>query len=159
MRPSIRRRWVLVVLLAALVGVTGGVGGFTFVYAKGASYLGNDPQTCANCHVMREHLDAWTKSSHRSVATCNDCHAPDDVLGKYATKGRNGLLHSVAFTTGEFPDPLRIKPGNLAIAEANCRRCHETLVDVIDRLDAGGPGHDGSGLSCTACHKHVGHSR
>lgn len=152
---------MLVSAVAALFGVTGGVGGFTFVYARGGSYLGNDPAACANCHVMREHLEAWTKSSHRSVATCNDCHTPHELLGKYAVKARNGLLHSVAFTTGDFPDPLRIKPGNLTVAEQNCRRCHAALVDDIDRLDAAPAGAHGADqpLSCTACHKHVGHPR
>ena len=40
-------------MLAGLVGVTTGVGGYAFLYAKGYSYLLNDPAACANCHVMR----------------------------------------------------------------------------------------------------------
>ena len=42
-------------LIAAAVFVVGsliGVGLFTFVYARGISYLGNDPASCVNCHVM-----------------------------------------------------------------------------------------------------------
>ena len=35
-----------------------GLGLYTFVYAKGYSYLSNDPQGCANCHVMQELLAA-----------------------------------------------------------------------------------------------------
>ncbi len=45
-------------LIAAGVFVVGsliGVGLFTFIYARGISYLGNDPATCANCHVMEGH--------------------------------------------------------------------------------------------------------
>ena len=30
-------------LLGAAVGLAAGIGGYTFVYAKGASYLTNDP--------------------------------------------------------------------------------------------------------------------
>ena len=36
-------------LLAVLVGVPVGVGAFTFVYAKGFSYLSTDPRACVNC--------------------------------------------------------------------------------------------------------------
>src|SRR5688572_23773077 len=36
---------------AIAIGAAAGVGGFTFVYAEGASYLTDDPAACANCHV------------------------------------------------------------------------------------------------------------
>ena len=73
---------------------------------------------------MEEHYAAWLRSSHRAVAACNDCHTPHDFVGKYATKASNGFWHSFAFTTGRFPDPLRIKARNLAVAETACRGCH-----------------------------------
>jgi cytochrome c nitrite reductase small subunit len=75
-------RW-LIVALAVLAGRAIGVGIYTFGYAKGASYLTNDPGACANCHVMREQYDAWLKASHHAVAVCNDCHAPHTLAGKY----------------------------------------------------------------------------
>ena len=152
MSPARLRRRVGVVLCIVL-GVTVGIGGYTFVYARGASYLGNDPATCANCHVMQNHLDAWVKSTHRSFATCNDCHAPENIVGKYATKARNGLFHSIAFTSGNFPEPLRIKPSNLRIAEDNCRRCHAALTEDIDA-------HSGTERrGGTRCHDEGGHPR
>jgi cytochrome c nitrite reductase small subunit len=42
---------------------------------------------------MHEQYDGWIKSSHRSVAVCNDCHVPHDVVREYATKARNGFWH------------------------------------------------------------------
>ncbi len=105
---------------AVLAGVAAGVGGFTFVYARGYSYLTNDPKACVNCHVMQEQYDGWVKASHRSVAACNDCHTPPS-LGKYATKASNGLWHSFYFTTGTFPEPIRITPRNRAVTEQACR--------------------------------------
>jgi cytochrome c nitrite reductase small subunit len=36
------------------VGVVIGLGGYTFLYARGASYLTDHPAACANCHIMRE---------------------------------------------------------------------------------------------------------
>ena len=34
-------------------------GAFTFVYAKGLSYLTPDPRACLNCHVMYSQYDGW----------------------------------------------------------------------------------------------------
>lgn len=139
-------------VVSAAIGVVAGIGGYTFVYAQGASYLTNNPAACANCHIMQQHFDAWTKSSHRAVAVCNDCHTPPGVLRKYAVKASNGFWHSVAFTTGEFPEPLRIKPRNLRVTEDACRICHDDIVQTIDTAHR-----DGRQLSCVRCHWTVGH--
>ena len=98
--------------LAVTIGLAVGIGTYTFVYARGASYLTNDPNACANCHVMREQLDGWMASSHRAVAVRNDCHTPHDFVGKYTTKVVNGFWHSVAFTTGRFHEPIQIGTRN-----------------------------------------------
>ena len=81
---------------------------------------------------MSEHFAAWTKSSHRQVATCNDCHTPHSFLGKYATKASNGFWHSFYFTTGRYPDPLRITPRNHEVTEGACRYCHAEIVEAMD---------------------------
>src|SRR5687767_10264014 len=135
MRPALEPAAVLLVLAVA-VGAAVGVGGYTFIYAKGGSYMTNDPRACANCHVMREHYDAWVKSSHRSVATCNDCHTPPGLVPKYSTKASNGFWHSYAFTTGDFPEPLRIKPHNRQIAESACRNCHADITIAMGSAHA-----------------------
>jgi hypothetical protein len=36
-------------VLATASGLVIGVGGYTFLYAKGSSYLTNNPAACANC--------------------------------------------------------------------------------------------------------------
>jgi cytochrome c nitrite reductase small subunit len=119
------------VVTAALVGVAAGLGAYTFVYAKGYSYITNDPAACANCHVMNEQYDGWLKASHRSVAVCNDCHVPHDLVGKYWTKARNGFWHSYYFTTWTFEEPIRATPTTRRIAEENCRRCHAAIVQAM----------------------------
>ena len=58
----------LSLLVAVAIGTAVAIGGYTFVYARGYSYMTNDPQACANCHIMQNHYSAWTKSSHRAVA-------------------------------------------------------------------------------------------
>lgn len=144
----------LIVATAVLFGVMAGLGAYTFVYAKGYSYMTNDPQACANCHIMRDHYAAWTRASHRSVAVCNDCHTPPGFVPKYITKARNGFWHSFYFTTGRYPDPIRITPRNHRVTELACRKCHAELTAAID------PGHGDrapNGIACTTCHNDVGH--
>ncbi len=152
----------LFLLLAVAFGVLIGLGAFTFVYARGYSYLGTDPAACANCHIMDEHYAAWLKSSHRAVAGCNDCHTPHSLVPKYFTKARNGFWHSFYFTTGNFPYPLRITERNHEIVEEACRYCHERLV-VAMNAGADLPPDEvrhfgtGEGVECTHCHRYVGH--
>ncbi|HEY0997648.1 MAG TPA: cytochrome c nitrite reductase small subunit [Gemmatimonadaceae bacterium] len=151
------RRRTLALTAAALLGAAIGLGAYTFGYAKGYSYLGHDPAACANCHVMQEHFSAWEKGSHRAVATCNDCHTPHNVVGKYAVKANNGFWHSFYFTTGNFPDPIRITPRNHRVTENACRHCHAGITDAIEH---GGRADDARGneeFSCVRCHRHVGH--
>jgi cytochrome c nitrite reductase small subunit len=135
---------------AATVGVAVGIGGYAFAYAKGTSYLGNDPRTCANCHVMSGHYEGWQQSTHHGFATCNDCHTPAAAVAKYATKATNGYHHSMAFTVGNFPDNVRARPESRAVVEGQCRHCHAAVVDA---MTAGGE------LSCLRCHDSVGHLR
>ena len=144
----------VVMAIAIAAGVAAGMGSYTFVYARGYSYLTNDPQACANCHVMRAHYDAWTRASHRAVAGCNDCHTPPGLVPKYITKAQNGFWHSFYFTTGRFPDPIRITPRNHEVTEMACRKCHAAITATIDPAHA--PAAAG-GLSCTKCHNDVGH--
>lgn len=140
------------IILGAAVGLVAGIGGFTFIYAKGASYLTHDPAACANCHIMREQFDGWVKSSHRNVATCNDCHTPPGFIAKYATKAANGFWHSFAFTSGRFHEPIRIKARNWKITENACRHCHKEIVQAIAGAHA-----DAAIFSCIRCHNSIGH--
>lgn len=142
--------------IAAVIslGILAGVGGFTFVYGDGAAYLSNEPAACANCHVMRGHLASWQKSSHRHVAVCNDCHLPPDFAGKWITKADNGLLHSLVFTTGDFPDPIRIKPRNARRTQRACLDCHGEIASALAPAEPGG-----DMLACVSCHADVGHAQ
>jgi cytochrome c nitrite reductase small subunit len=144
--------WVWAVL-AALAGGSLSLGSFTFIYASGFSYISNDPAACVNCHVMREVYDGWNHGSHRNVAVCNDCHTPHDPIGKYAIKALNGYNHSMAFTLGGFPEPIRITALNRDVAQRNCLYCHTQVVRDINHGGAGEP------IDCLRCHAGVGHGR
>ena len=141
------------VVVAVALGTLGGLGVFTFIYGKGASYLSNDPAACANCHIMQGHLDSWSQSGHRHVAVCNDCHLPHGFPAKWIVKADNGFFHSLAFTTGGFHEPIRIKPRNRRVTQNACLSCHADLVEMMLPPEPGG-----DMLTCADCHAHAGHA-
>ncbi len=149
-----KRAWPLTLLLvgAAAFGTVVGFGVYTFHHAQGFSYLSDDPAACINCHVMREQYESFQHSSHRPHAVCNSCHTPPGFLAKWYTKALNGWYHSLAFTTGDYADPIFIKDFNLQIALENCVTCHNVTVSHMG-LDP----NDLADLACTRCHGNVGH--
>ena len=147
-------RSVLATALGIALGLALGLGAYTFVYAKGGSYLTDNAAACANCHIMRDQYDGWVKSSHHAVAVCNDCHTPPGTLGKYATKARNGVWHSFYFTMGGFPEPIHITERNRDVTERACRKCHAEMVEALEAPQVGG-----QTFSCIRCHSSVGHLR
>ena len=96
-------RTSIAIAAVVLLGAALGLGAYTFAYARGWAYLTDDPRACANCHVMNEQYDGWIKSSHRSVAVCNDCHVPHSSSPSTVTKATNGFWHSYHFTAARFP--------------------------------------------------------
>lgn len=143
-------------VLAVAAGVFAGVGLYTSDYAEATSYLSSDPKACVNCHVMRDEYDAWLKGPHHNQ-TCNDCHVPQDVVGKYLVKAEHGYRHSKGFTLQDFHEPIRITLGSLEVVQANCVRCHEGLVGGIGSAHARGAEVAETGTGCVHCHAGVGH--
>jgi cytochrome c nitrite reductase small subunit len=141
------------VAVAIIVGVLVGLGSFTFDYAEGLSYFGNNPQTCVNCHIMNDQYAGWTKASHHALATCNDCHLTNSMPMYYLDKGLNGFNHSKAFTLQNFHEPILINERNSRILQSNCIRCHGEVVSAIvadNKTDI-------SSVKCVSCHQAVGH--
>jgi len=142
-----------VIAVIALGGLLG-TGAYTFRYAEGLSYMSDDPTACINCHVMRDQFDSWQKSAHHANATCNDCHVPNNLVGKYTAKAVHGWRHSKAFTLQDFHEPIRISPEDRQIVENNCLRCHAELTSQISAHAT----HAGvEAADCTHCHSAVGH--
>jgi cytochrome c nitrite reductase small subunit len=152
MQPKWRR--VLGVVAAAAVGCVLGVGTFGVSYSEATSYLGSDPQTCANCHVMQSHYDDWSRGPHAHVATCDDCHLPhDSIVDKYVVQLEDGWLHGSKFTTGDYPTNIVIRDSSLAVVNSSCQYCHQEMTTTM------GVTHGGSvqEISCVRCHADVGH--
>ncbi len=137
----------LIVGILALVVVVG-VG---FYATNFTAYLGDNPTTCNNCHVMDAVYEGWYHASHQNFATCNDCHTPHALIPKYFVKARSGVNHVTHFTLGSIPEPLRAKPSTDRIIQANCIRCHEMTVSAI------ADGTMDSGRYCFECHRQTAH--
>ncbi|KYG62287.1 cytochrome c nitrite reductase small subunit [Bdellovibrio bacteriovorus] len=141
------------VVFLILFGVVLGLGCYSFIYAKGYSYMSDDPKACVNCHIMNENMDSWIKGTHHHVAKCNDCHLPHNIVGKYAVKALNGFNHSAAFTLQNFPDPIRIREHSLKVVKSSCLSCHQPMVQAMN--------HGGKNINeetnCLHCHRNVGH--
>ena len=139
--------------IASLIGALVGVGAFTFNYGQGLSYFSTDPRACANCHIMNDEYNSWTKAGHHQAAKCIDCHLPHDFIPKYIAKADNGYRHSKGFTFQDFHEPIQIKPRNAEILQENCLRCHG---DFVHDIVAGSRTAQDS-VQCVHCHRGVGH--
>jgi cytochrome c nitrite reductase small subunit len=135
---------------------------YTFVSAHGLSYMSDNPQVCINCHIMRNEFDGWQHASHHTHAACNDCHLPqENPAFMLWVKVSNGYHHSKGFTLQNFSEPIRIKPGNGRVLEANCIRCHNDITQEIRLHGALGiptdPEQGADLYGCIRCHQEVGH--
>ena len=151
-------RTVFPVTVAVLFGVLIGLATFTSGCAGGMAYVGHDPQACPQGHAMKENYDSWQAGPHAHAATCQDCHSPhDNPVAWLVSEADNGFWHSLKFTTGLYPENIKIRDHNLEITEHACLKCHGQMTDAMRGTRA----HAGSDqqISCTKCHANVGHMR
>ena len=79
------------------------------------AYMGHEPSTCANCHVMDAAYENWYHAAHEKYADCNDCHLPhQNIAVYYLYKGYSGMKDVYSFTTGSYPDAIRAEPSDRA---------------------------------------------
>lgn len=149
--------WRVPVLI--LSGALTGIAVYTFIVSNAVSYLSDSPETCVNCHVMTPQYVTWFHSSHREVATCNDCHVPqDNFLKQYAFKARDGMRHAYMFTVGDIPTPIVMHEAGQRTVQANCQLCHETTNhQVTAGYTSFEDAQKGEGRLCWDCHRDVPH--
>jgi cytochrome c nitrite reductase small subunit len=144
---------VLIIGIIAALAVLG-----TLLYVSDfTAYLGNNPSTCNNCHVMDNVYEGWYHGAHKNWTTCNECHTPHALIPKYITKARSGYHHVTAFVFGDIPNAIRAKEESRAIVQENCVRCHETTVEDIglsEMMD-----NTGKERYCFECHRDVAHGQ
>lgn len=140
-------RLPLAVGIAALV-IVAGLGMYVTDFT---TYLGDNPTTCNNCHVMDAAYEGWYHAGHKNWARCSDCHTPHPWIPKYLVKAQSGYHHVTAFSFGNIPEAIRAKESSRQVIQENCIRCHAaTVADVGDgQMDAG--------RYCFECHRQVAH--
>ncbi len=144
-----------------LVALIVGLGFFLLKISNATSYLSDDPQACVNCHIMTSQYITWTRSSHREVANCNDCHVPhNSVVSKYFFKAKDGLYHASVFTLRAEPEVIRALPPSSAVIQNNCVRCHQDQVTDA-KLESFVDNHieNRTDRTCWECHREVPHGR
>lgn len=152
-------QWKTAVII--LAGIFFGLAAFILYISKAPSYLSDNPETCINCHVMNSMYNDWAHSSHRGVATCNDCHVPhDNFVHKYLFKAQDGLRHATIFTLRTEPQVIRIKEAGREAVHSNCIRCHERTIGM-EHLGSVLPGYRNhlAERRCIECHRETPHSR
>lgn len=164
MRDSIRKlipppNWRVPVTI--LNGILVGLAFYILNISNAVSYLSDEPETCINCHVMNPQYATWNHSSHREVASCNDCHVPhNNVLNKYYFKAKDGLRHATVFTMRAEPQVIFIKEEGKGVVQDNCIRCHENLITDDHMLSLSSDQHDyRTGKQCWDCHRETPHGR
>jgi cytochrome c nitrite reductase small subunit len=145
------------VLIAVFIGIFG----YTLYVSNAVSYLSDDPKTCVNCHVMRPEFATWQHSSHREVATCNDCHVPqNNVFNKYYFKAKDGLRHATIFTLRIEPQVIKMHEAGQAVVQENCKGCHQKVNEEVNlRLISFEDKVHDNGKLCWDCHREVPHGR
>lgn len=117
------------------------------------AYLGDNPSTCNNCHVMDGVYEGWFHAAHHEWATCTDCHTPSAFIPHYLVKAESGYHHVTAFVFGNIPDAIYAKESSRKVVQANCIRCHQDTVDNI----VNGPMAMNFDRYCFDCHRTVAH--
>lgn len=156
-KPPAAWRFIVITLLGIFVGLTL----FILKISKAGSYLSDDPKTCVNCHIMAPQYATWDHSSHREVASCNDCHVPhNNVFNKYYFKAKDGMRHAYMFTLRKEPQVIQIHEEGQKVVQNNCIRCHSNLIQN-DKLTAWNKvtNHERSDRPCWDCHREVPHGR
>lgn len=153
---------VLVSIFTFLIAV--GLFAYTVNESKMLSYLSSDPKACINCHTMNSAYTTWSKSSHKNVAGCIDCHLPHgDIVAKYKAKSIDGWNHSVAFTTNSYKNNIKISEDGANRVQDNCIRCHSSQIQTMAENANNYHGDSDFSLKgdrkCWECHKYTPHGK
>lgn len=109
----------------------------------------DQPDFCVRCHVMESEYEAWAHAGAHRRNRCVDCHLPNENAGvHYVWKAADGLKDAALFFSGTVPDRIELTAHGEEVLQANCIRCHEQTVMLIN--------HE---RKCWECHRRIMHTR
>ncbi len=107
------------------------------------------PVFCNGCHVMESEFAAWSHAGAHRRKKCVDCHLPNQNTAiHYIWKSLDGMKDVGFFFSGLASDSIKITEHGRKVLQANCIRCHEATVSMIDQ-----------GRQCWDCHRRIAHKR
>lgn len=127
------------------LGLVGGIV-LSGVFAWGI-YFTDQRQFCASCHIMQEAARTQKMSVHANL-TCNECHAPHNILAKIPFKAVAGATDIYNNIRGaDLPIPPHEK--YRAVVQQNCINCHAPVNASVQSMNIK--------PYCVDCHKGVAH--
>jgi cytochrome c nitrite reductase small subunit len=109
--------------------------------------LTDNSSYCIRCHVMEAQYEAWSHSGAHRRKECVDCHLPNENRAlHYLWKAIDGAKDLLAFHSGKIPEQIKISAHGEKVLQANCIRCHETTVMLMDQ-----------DRKCWQCHRRITH--
>jgi cytochrome c nitrite reductase small subunit len=104
---------------------------------------------CAGCHVMESEYGALMHSGAHRREKCTDCHLPNEnVAIHYTWKSIDGMKDAFLFYSGRVPERIRLTEHGAKVLQANCIRCHEETVALVN-----------TERKCWSCHRNITHTR
>ena len=134
-------------LKLVLVGVVAGVALLAGA-ALAMRYTDQRP-FCASCHIMQEAAVTHKMSTHANLS-CNDCHAPHNLLRKIpfkAMEGTRDVVNNMRHKDIPIPVSLRTKD----TVNENCKACHAMTNMQVASMEAK--------PYCVDCHRSMAHMR
>jgi cytochrome c nitrite reductase small subunit len=118
-----------------------------FTLGSSSPPAGSGSDYCISCHAMESQYEAWSHSGSHRRKMCVDCHLPNEnKVVHYLWKSIDGLKDVLIFHSGKVPEPIKISSHGEKVLQANCIRCHETTVMLMDRE-----------RKCWNCHRRISH--
>ncbi len=135
--------WLKMVLLGIAVGVG------LFASAAVAMQYTDQRPFCSSCHVMHKAGVTHKMSTHANVS-CNECHAPTNLMSKIPFKVASGMKDIASNMSGKDV-ALDIGVSTKDVVNANCKSCHAMTNMGVASMEAK--------PYCVDCHRNVAHMR
>jgi cytochrome c nitrite reductase small subunit len=142
---------IVAIVVAALVVVGSAGYAFTMFGPPHVAEKISRPEFCVSCHNMRPEYDAFQRSPHQSLDSCNECHLPNDSpVRHWFWDGVFGIKDWTKFNLAAYPqqpDSIQATAITRRMIQSNCERCHAELVGHINI----------AGRQCWDCHRSLRH--
>lgn len=128
-----------------LVGVVVGV--ILIAVAAQAMRFTDARPFCSSCHVMGEAALTHSQSPHANL-TCNECHAPSNLVAKIPFKAKEAIKDVIGNMQGKDA-PILASLETRNVVNDNCIGCHLTSNRDVSVMAAK--------PYCVDCHKGMAH--